>query len=78
MRHMHNRFFVSAIIDGERLVLSDGARVQLIGVDAIEKFSVADITKEVGRLGVDEESVRAKGAIAASYVSLLLNPDTYR
>ena len=64
--------FVSAIIDGERLVLSDGARVQLIGVDAIEKFSVAEITKEVGRLGVDEESVRAKGAIAASYVSVLL------
>jgi len=64
--------YVSAILDGERLVLSDGSRVQLIGVDAIEKFSAVEITKDIGRLGVDEESVRAKGGIVASYVSVLL------
>ena len=64
--------YVAAIIDGERLVLSDGSRVQLVGVDAIEKFSAAEVSKEVGRLGVDDESVRAKGGIAASYVSVLL------
>ena len=64
--------YVSAILDGERLVLSDGSRVELVGVDAIEKFSINEIIQDVYRFGVDEESIRTKGAIVSAYITTLV------
>lgn len=64
--------FVSAIIDGERLVLSDGSRVELVGVDAIEKFVESEINRDMLRMGMDRESVTTKGGLSAAYVSTLV------
>lgn len=64
--------YVSAVLDGERMVLSNGDRVQLVGVDAMEKFGAAEALNEALRLGIDPESVTAKGSIEGLYLQLLV------
>ena len=64
--------YVTAILDGERLVLSSGERIKLAGVDALEKFGKAEAIGEAVRLGVDPESVVAKGGIESVYLKLLV------
>ena len=64
--------YVAAILDGERLVLSNGERVKLIGVEALEKFGHAATIREAIRLGVDPESIQIKGGIEAYYLTMLV------
>ena len=64
--------YVSAVLDGEHVVLSNGERVELIGVDAVEKFSGTEQWQDVMRLGADRESIETKGGIAAAYLSVLV------
>ena len=63
---------VTVVVDGERLVMENGSRVKLVGVDALEKFSRPFIEKEMLRLGIDSRSVRTKADISAAYLSILV------
>ena len=63
---------VSAVVDGERLVLSDGLRIKLVGVDAIDAFSAAEANQYGFKLGVGEKSARKKGSLSAYYLTSLV------
>ena len=64
--------FVSAVLDGERLVLSSGEKIELIGVDVVDKFSGTEHMNDILRLGGNTETVRSKASITAAYVSMLV------
>ena len=62
---------VVLVVDGERLVLSDGARLQLLGIDAPEKHPSGKMTEEAVRMGRSDRAVARQGEIAAAYLSAL-------
>lgn len=62
---------VAAVIDGERLVLSDGTRIKLAGVDAPEFHPSAQMSQEALITGKTEEAVKRQGAIAFAYLRML-------
>ena len=63
--------YVAMVVDGERLVLSDGARLQLLGIDAPEKHASGKMTEEAVRTGRSDQAVARQGDIAAAYLSAL-------
>ena len=62
---------ISVVVDGDRVVLSDGSRIQLLGVDAPEKHSSAKLTREALLTGRSEQAVLRQGEISAAYVTAL-------
>ena len=62
---------ISIVVDGERIVLSDGTRILLLGVDAPEKHPSARLTREAVDTGRSEEAVARQGEIAAAYLSAI-------
>ena len=63
---------VSAVVDGERLVLSDGSRVHLLGVAAPERFSTLEMFKDMLRGSWDEQAIREQSVISAAYLTSLV------
>lgn len=62
---------ISAVVDGDRIVLSDGTRIQLMGLDAPEKHYSAKLTRDAARSGRSEEAIAQQGEIAAAYLSAI-------
>ncbi len=62
---------VHAIVDGERIVLSNGIRIRLAGVDAPEYHASIQLSKEALLTGRTEEAVKRQGEIAFAYLRML-------
>jgi endonuclease YncB( thermonuclease family) len=63
---------VSAVIDGDRLVLDDGSRIQLAAVDAPERHVSAKMTEDALAAGHDPAKEERLGQIAAAYLAALV------
>ncbi len=62
----------TAVIDGDRLVLDDGRRVHLAGVDAPERHQSPKMTEDAFASGHDALQEERLGAIAAAYLAALV------
>lgn len=62
---------VNAVVDGERVVLSNGKRIKLAGVDAPEYHASMQLSKEALLTGRTEEAVKRQGEIAFAYLRML-------
>ncbi len=60
---------VSIVVDGDRIVLSDGRKVSLLGIDAPEKHSSAKLTRDALSVGVEEAFVIQQGKLAGDYLN---------
>ncbi len=63
---------VEAVVDGDRLVLDDGARVQLAGVDAPEREASPKQEADALAAGHDLGQEQRLGDIAAAYLAALV------
>lgn len=62
---------ITAVVDGERIILSDGTRIKLAGVDAPEFHPSTQLSQKALLTGKAEEAVRRQGAIAFAYLRVL-------
>jgi endonuclease YncB( thermonuclease family) len=62
----------AAVIDGDRLVLDDGRRIRLAGVDAPERHVSAKLTQDAVASGHDDSQETRLGEIAAAYLAALV------
>lgn len=62
----------TAVIDGDRLVLDDGTRIQLAGVDAPERHLSPKMTDDALAAGHDLTREERLGAISAAYMAALV------
>lgn len=60
---------VSMVIDGDRVVLSDGRKISLVGVDAPEKHLSAKLSRDALHMGRHDEAVILQGNLAAEYLN---------
>lgn len=60
---------VSMVVDGDRIVLSDGRKIALLGVDAPEKHRSNKLTMDALENGRSEEEVIRQGELAAAYLN---------
>lgn len=63
---------VAAVIDGDRLVLDDGRRIRLAGVDAPERHLSTKLTQDAIASGHDDPQEERLGQIAAAYLAALV------
>ncbi|MFK7843878.1 MAG: thermonuclease family protein [Rhodothermales bacterium] len=63
---------VSIVVDGDRMVLSDGRKVSLLGVDAPEKHPSAKLSRDALSGGIDEAHVIQQGKVAGDYLNHLV------
>lgn len=62
----------AAVIDGDRLVLEDGTRVALAGVDAPERHPSPKLTEAALASGHDQAREEKLGAVSAAYLAALV------
>lgn len=62
---------VAAVVDGDRLVLSDGRRVHLMGVDAPERHRSAKQLQDAVQQGMQPDNLAGHGAASAAYMGAL-------
>ncbi|MEZ4702728.1 MAG: thermonuclease family protein [Rhodothermales bacterium] len=62
----------TAVIDGDRLVLDDGSRIRLAGVDAPERHPSPKMTEDALAAGHDLAREERLGAISAAYMAALV------
>jgi len=63
---------VAAVIDGDRLVLDDGRRIRLAGVDAPERHVSAKLSQDAIASGHDAPQEARLGEISAAYLAALV------
>ncbi len=62
------RTTVSMIVDGDRIILSDGQKISLAGIDAPETHESPKLKKDALESGRSEEAVIRQGELAAAYL----------
>lgn len=62
---------VTMIVDGDRLVLSDGRKIKLAGIDAPEKHPSAKLMRDVIATGSSEDAIINQGIKSANYLTQL-------
>lgn len=63
---------IKRVVDGDTVVLSDGRKVRLIGVDTPEVFSSAKLKKDAARSHHDTRTIQALGARASRFLKTLM------
>ncbi len=63
---------VMRVVDGDTLLLSNGERVRLVGVDTPEVHPSRKLTRDSQRTGRDEKSIRSMGKQASEFVKKLV------
>ncbi len=62
-------YSVTMIVDGDRLVLADGRKIKLAGIDAPEKHPSDKLSRDAISLGLSEDAVISQGTRAAAYLA---------
>ncbi len=62
---------VSIVIDGDRVILSDGRKIALLGIDAPEKHPSLKLSRDVLLTGKDEKAIVFQGKLAADHLTVL-------
>ena len=62
---------ISIVVDGDRIVLSDGTRIQLKGIDAPEKHISAKLEEDAARAGRSKDIEMRLGEISAAYLTAI-------
>lgn len=60
-------YAISRVIDGDTMVLSDGRRVRLIGVDTPEVYYSEKLLKDSKKTGKDVKTIQAMGRQASAF-----------
>ena len=60
---------VTMVVDGDRLVLADGRKIKLAGIDAPEKHPSSKLTRDAITLGLSEDAVISQGTRSAAYLA---------
>jgi len=63
---------VKRVVDGDTLLLRDGRRVRLIGVDTPEVHASQKLHRDVARTGKDAKTIRALGKRSSNFVKELV------
>ncbi len=63
------RTTVSMVVDGDRIILSDGQKISLTGIDAPEKHVSPKLTRDALASGRSEKAVIRQGELAAAYLN---------
>ncbi len=64
-------FFVARVVDGDTIVLSDGSRVRLIGIDTPELHYSEKLLKDSRRSGKDIKTIQRMGKKAKEFTARL-------
>ncbi len=64
-------FYVSRVVDGDTLKLSNGERVRLIGVDTPELHYSEKLLRDAKRSGKDIRAIQALGRMASDFTKAL-------
>ena len=64
---VENTYFVSRVIDGDTIVLNDGERVRLIGIDTPESRYSKKLQRDSGHTGKDYQTIIAMGKKATEF-----------
>lgn len=64
--------WVEAVIDGEHVILSDGARVELLGIDVIPSRPSRERNRKAIESGLDPDALEQQGDIATAYLTALV------
>ena len=64
--------YVAAVVDGDQVVLSDGRRLQLLGVNAPERQPSARMQREALAMGKSPEAYQQLGEISASFLGAMV------
>lgn len=60
---------VTIVVDGDRIVLSDGRKISLVGIDAPEKHPSEKLSMDALKLGKQETVIMRQGKLAADYLT---------
>lgn len=66
-------YFVSRVVDGDTLKLSDGERVRLIGVDTPEVHYSDKLSRDAKKSGTDVAAIQAMGQKASDFTKNLVS-----
>lgn len=72
----HSVFYFSQVrfvVDGDTLVLVDGRKVRLVGIDTPESYFSDKLTKDSLRLGESKEEIMERGVISKEIVQKLIS-----
>jgi micrococcal nuclease len=70
----YDYFTVKRVVDGNTLLLKDGQRVRLIGVDTPESYVSQKAYRDAERSGRDIETIKKSGKRALDFVKSLVKP----
>lgn len=65
-------YYVSRVVDGDTIKLSDGERVRLIGVDTPEVHYSDKLLRDAKKSGRDAETIQAMGRSASAFTKSLV------
>jgi micrococcal nuclease len=67
----HGRYMISRVVDGDTVVLSDGRKVRLIGIDTPEVYFSEKLLKDSKKSGQDIDTIQALGKRASEFTKKL-------
>jgi micrococcal nuclease len=70
----YDYFIVKRVVDGDTLLLKNGQRVRLIGVDTPEVHTSKKLYRDAERSGKDVKTIRKLGKRASDFVKSLVKP----
>ena len=77
--HSQDRFYrVKRVVDGDTLLLTNGDRVRLIGVDTPEVHPSKKLYRDAERTGRDIKTIIAMGKKASAFTKSLVNKNEVR